>query len=1368
MGALQRFINRFVKGMRKGIDPAQFPNESYESSLNGRVIYNTDGTWSWENTKGTKIVFQLKADYGNAVPRPYTILGSDYLNGTLIILSTNSDALTGIGNNEIGIVRQDQFDNYVYQTAFNDLYDPYGDNLSFSKQFNMICDSVQENNVLERVYWNDDHNEPRAFNFIAGAVSPDFTSGPYLPIGGAIPGNIYPLWYSVHGINSVPDLTWGLIKYKQSISGYCRSGVRQYAYRLIHQTGYASPWSYLSDFIMLSSKNVDNQDWTKYDMGASGLVTSKGNRLQIKYLDTRFQKIEVVAVYWETDAGPTEATIIFSGSIPPSGEMDVDHTADTGVKVPVDELTQKFFNVKNAKTQAIQRDNFYQLGNIELYEDLEVETKDITIQPIVRKMISDTTGEVDTTPLTHQNLTANDTVSTSLCSGIVEQHAIVDDYINYKGTQWDFLFKGNFRGDTTPWALVIWNRKGQPLFAQHISDYTTPEQYNNAFTDARKDATVTGTVGNVGDYVLTDYTAGSTTPVTDNQVQGNNIVLNIMGMKFGNIDLTDILFDSGGNLQVSGFSIVRMPRLGRIVAQGILCNTVREVDMTNCNYIYTDGTRPLPTSYNFLKDSGQSNTDTNIGQMWVNNKTCQKPINPRGGWHTFEAPDYFVNPLLFETAIVSDKMELVGGCLPAFRQAGFEDESKELQGGHGHFYGKNYQTPIGGWNSITDGTNLNGGPNFGVGAGGLPQTSFPIDKLFSNAVEINGILGGLFWRRFSSVVNYLSLSAFEYGPLGSKKKVPFSSIAHAQTLLLNIGSLNTCSLQNISGSFNHHCCHYIANYIKSLSSIQITQNLLDNRVYNGIGHFVPINATTLAAAKVGNRYIFEDVEVWGGDCYADYFGLARLVPGYFGVGSGDGYDHPGDCSYSPGYYGGVKPDYSIGIIFPYEGKYNHTMRSGNSYPKVATQPMSTYCGNSSVFATGIYFSTETDQRKEDFAINKVLQAFDTISRYNAKQTLLNPDVYDFPLMEIYAGAKFYGEQFDAYRKFFINNFQFANGRYGEINAIREQNGILYCWQRNALSHIRFNERELVNTDSGTISTGTGQGYGGHDYLNTEYGCQHQFGIVSTGKAFYWFDSERGKQMRFAQDGVTPLSDIYDWREVREKLRDFWYVKDEGGVFNPKATYYDNPAYLGGIVGVYDFKNHTVIHTFTQRRVSAVNGAITAVGVPETIEFSEVNSAYASNHSFVPRWYMTNKQNYLSMEDLAVPDNNVHAHDEGPTNQIYGKIYPSKIKFLVNDNNIFSKVFDTGHLEVTGDVEIIASAKAETNLVTSQTIILNDTVLDNRPTYREGLLVYPIMQKDQRVRLRGQYMKLELEVVNTAGKLVRITQHQTLYRTSQRT
>lgn len=1354
MSITKRHINSFRGGMREGIDSAQQNSNTYQHSMNGRVIFNEDGTWAWENTRGTKIVFQLNADYGNAVPSPYEIIGSDYVNGTLIIFSTNSDPITGIGNNEIGLVRQNQFNSFTYQTAFNDLYDPHGNNLRFSKQFNIVSDSVQENNVIERSYWNDDRNEPRAFNFIAGAVNPDdFTSGPYLPLGGANPGNVYPSWYSVHGMSNMPDLTWGVIKYRKNIAGTCKSGQRQYAYRYIHQTGYASPWSYLTDFIFLTKEQISATNWTTYQMSVSAATTDKGHELELVHLDTRFQKVEVACLYWETDAGATEATIVFEGEITGT-TMIVTHTSDSGKKIAIDELTQKFFNIKKAKTQGLHRDNYYHLGNIELYEDLQIDTSGITVAPVIKRMLSDESGIKTNVPLTHQS-PKNTTITKNIFDGpggaIAETHLVENDYINYKGTQWTFLHKGRFRRETYPFALVIWNRKGQPLFAQHVTDYTFPEQFNDRFSDARIGGTTTGSTP--GTFVLTDKTPGSTYQVTDTIQQGENICVNVMGIKFSNIRIpSNIMFDSNGNLQVSGFSIVAMDRFASIVGQGVLLNTIRgTTDACNDN----GDTHPLAGTWNYLRFNGANPLNRFTGTTI---EDCT--FNARGNIHTFECPDFLIDNTLFSESSVSDRMWLVGACIPAYRTestSAFDEPIRLDTGGVGnyHYYNKNYicQGPHA-FAHIHDGVNEVNGPGFGTDFFGNPG-GWTVDTLFANARSVSPLGPGSFFEQ-TCIRDYIDM-------LIEDPDDSFTSICHHGTVLVTMNLL-TSSLRY----GNSHCSYYIANYIKQTAIQQVTQVALENRVYHGIGHFVPINATTLAAAFDGaNTYVFNNVEVWGGDCFTDFFGLDRLVPKYAEPGGG----HNFDCAFYDNHH---NPDYAIGLIFPVESKFNHSMRAGETYEKVATRPLSTGCGRTSVFPAGFFFSTDDNKKMEDFNVNKVLQAKDKLGLYNSKPTLLNPDVEDFPLMEIYAGAKFYGEEFDSYRRFLINQRQFAQGKYGEITCIRELFGQLYVYQRQAFGKIRFNERELVNTETGSVTTGTGLGYGGHDYISTEFGTQHQFSVVNNGKALYSVDAEKGKLIRFAQDGVMKLSDMDDARWIGLKLRDYWYaIDDTPATF--ENNFYDNPSYLGGIHGVFDFKNDAVVYTFTQRkehRKSSISPdnplGIVTVGEAKTVEFSEVNSAFATYHGFAPKWYLRMKQNYLSMNPSGA-DNNVFMHEEGIRGSIYGANQNSLLRFVSNPENSDPKTFDNGLLEVVGNVEIVKQVTAVTNIIPMQTITLNNPALDRRPAYREGRLVYPIMQKNQSVRLRGQYAKLEYTIENDGSdKLVRLTQHETRYRLSSRT
>ena len=60
----QAHVNTFSKGMVQDVDRLQLGKESYLYSLGGRVIFNEDGTYAWENSKGTKFAFNLDANYG--------------------------------------------------------------------------------------------------------------------------------------------------------------------------------------------------------------------------------------------------------------------------------------------------------------------------------------------------------------------------------------------------------------------------------------------------------------------------------------------------------------------------------------------------------------------------------------------------------------------------------------------------------------------------------------------------------------------------------------------------------------------------------------------------------------------------------------------------------------------------------------------------------------------------------------------------------------------------------------------------------------------------------------------------------------------------------------------------------------------------------------------------------------------------------------------------------------------------------------------------------------------------------------------------------------------------------------------------------
>jgi len=305
--------------------------------------------------------------------------------------------------------------------------------------------------------------------------------------------------------------------------------------------------------------------------------------------------------------------------------------------------------------------------------------------------------------------------------------------------------------------------------------------------------------------------------------------------------------------------------------------------------------------------------------------------------------------------------------------------------------------------------------------------------------------------------------------------------------------------------------------------------------------------------------------------------------------------------------------------------------------------------------------------------------------------------------------------------------------------------------------MRFNQREWVETESGAISTGTAQGYGGHDF-NSKYGSQHQWSIVANGKSIYFTDAAEGKQLRFGQDGMNPYSDEYGQHNfISNKTQKYW--KRPQATWDENENYFDSPLFYGGIISVYDYKNEALITTFTAPATKPqVAGFAKWIDTdPDTIEYSEAANHYKTHHPFTPLWYFNFKKSYLSQNG-----NNLHVHDEGKKGEIYGAYVKSKLHIVINPALNEEKVFDNAFVDVNPDGAPMFLNLAMRTESQNQSIVF---AADDRAVYRDNSLVFPVMQKSQRDRLRGKYLILEYEFQNGNDKTLRLTAQTTEFRIS---
>ena len=157
-------INTFGTGMTQDSDVLHTPATAYRDSMNGRLIYNKNGTYSWETENGgkTSIVIEPRGGLDNST---YYVTGNAGNDNIVVLFLVREDE----GASEIGLLSIDEFGVGSYKTLFNDQDDPNGDSLNFTIKNQIEARFVYENDSLIRTYWVDgvhlDSNRPRTITF---------------------------------------------------------------------------------------------------------------------------------------------------------------------------------------------------------------------------------------------------------------------------------------------------------------------------------------------------------------------------------------------------------------------------------------------------------------------------------------------------------------------------------------------------------------------------------------------------------------------------------------------------------------------------------------------------------------------------------------------------------------------------------------------------------------------------------------------------------------------------------------------------------------------------------------------------------------------------------------------------------------------------------------------------------------------------------------------------------------------------------------------------------------------------------------------------------------------------------------------------
>jgi hypothetical protein len=1198
-------INKFSKGLVQDLADINQSNKSYSDSMNGSLIYNDNSNYDWVISNGNKLSFTLTPDNGTDSSQ-YFPIGAVGNTDIKVIFSVNDSNPVDI-RSEIGLFSSDENGNGTYKTLFNDRAIPFINRLQFRKTNQIEARFLYENDSIIRVYWVDgiqtNSNPPRVFTF-------KYDGG-----GKGVATNYSAVTTSIHSINIQALFNPGIIKYVQKIGGTLLTGSYQYVYRLITNDGYATPWTVPTRRSFLTSDEVNATDWNLYEMEGSGIPTSKGNRIQIKGIDTRYKDIQVAYIYCKTELVVDETTIFTK--VPISGQtMTFDHINMFGEPIVAETIASSFAGIKAAKTLDA-KDSVLYFGNIiEGVNNLTDAEKDavvanVTLRPIFKHMRSDELDNNRTqSPITHQTPktgTATKVFNTSQ----TETYVINGDYVNYKGTQVEKEFTGYWRGETYRLAIVCIDNIGIPVFAIHLGDITLPEQTSLDYSWRRLRAdgvTIDTGSGSLAEYPwLTDnFSAIAGSNLWDQDSTSVTISkIRIMGIEVSGINL------SGVKNKISGYHIVRADRDATILAQGLIMPCISDVapgaggdQLTRP--LHTVSQRWLDVTSNSLFASPNPAGITHNNYLRQNGGSDDK-YGVRSLMTSFICPDYDFDQQFIPTLQTGDKLRIVSS---SFSKSNYDPNTGT---GPGELFGNKQDRLWFTYYNWRTNNNMNKG-----GQHTLSKQYYSKNQYHFNGTRAGGypaylneaeIVQDVYMQRGEKKVYfpiapgpfYLDNNTFFQIDDEDETRNPegysvgfddaFYKGKEKSTMYYRTGNWNVPVAtyatfapffnQNFIGNSYPHG-GLLANYVRPNPSPYggLTSTSMEQTIFYSTGHFQPVNNTTFTAPPSD---IYSGAEVWGGDCYVDYIAFLRTYPWYWGSGR------------EKGITADLETDIAHGIVMPYESILNYALRQAPSasnpmYPIVGALPEDSFDGENPAkpWSGGLWDEPGTGSLIEEFDVNGVLLQKELLKFFNTEPQDFNL-INKFPVRWRYTGDKIYGDIIDYWRQFLAFDFRDLTGLYGQITSSAYFSNQIYSYQESAFGRLRASDKAVLNSTIGGLTTGTGAKLDGIDYISTKSGNQHQFSLVNSGQSLYWVDVDKRKGMRFAGDGRVSLTDIRGLHTFFKKECSAFYNKD-------------NPAGGSGICGVFDYENNNLMWTFVRDYHRSL---------PSTIYIDSVNSVNTS-------------------------------------------------------------------------------------------------------------------------------------------------------------
>ena len=1231
-------VNKIHEGLHQDFNSYDQPANTMQDNRNGIIMDMQNGNYMWTNMKGTLLVFQID-DNDN-------IMRHCLIRDRLFIIVYNDVA-------DYVILYELTFDNDGDITAQQNIWQGTNTILGLSLDHPITAMfGFYENDDIQRVYFTDNNSPPRVINIgSSGAVTLEEKFV-----------NFSPIMEPAYGSFGFFGLTAG---------GNCKAGTYFFAWRLFKED-YYTDWSYLTTPVSVSPGTVGSwfDDYQKYEGGAPDENCDKKIIFTLGALDTDYSSIQVAAFYSNDYNSAKPGVLFYDGDITAALMVFYFVGNENLGTVTIDELMETTTVIETVKDMChIKKMNI--LADVKEREEIDVSdlaggknsqiqvTMDYITKPILLDTrnygdetytdgqnkalcgIRDVVGETATHGLIpriwyradHGGVTFTDdlgarTIAYNDVFSIVSEDAVAittgtvtpviikrlykpngagdynatltgDDinesalstnyissgYYNYKNPVFATEIRGYPAGETVRLGVLFYDLTGRPFFVRHLYNLTT---------------TWEGLTIGPGDFIVPRAMGKPDDPYKSAQIhniysydaapgeKGFKFAIgNVRGIEVSGLDITGI------KDQIGAFSIVRCPIVRERLGYGILGHLLKDgndVTLKPGFQGFDSDTDVWDKGYAFSCPEdlfGLTDFSIQPGDKIVNEYYLDPYDASEAAYDSYEGYGRKEQPVWENSYVVYQKyMEHTPVVEQPIVGNGVIETEHEVT----------YYTKF----LMADDSD---------DSGIIIDPSDETDLFKEKTKDIPSAFATLYSRA-------TNLGIVIFDELDGEG----IDIKGIHNLAVTDPKLLMCSIKRENN-----------NPYGGTGDSDIA-----NSLYISTGHYQVINDAVLADIFDGSKYIFNNIEIFGGDAYIGMFDINRLL-------------HSEDDQ------GGAGMSHSI--IVPIESRINIDLREGNHIGKLRSW-------YSVVEPNGLRRKAD-DNLWEEFNYN------DGYSSENINDYYL-PMPYNFELENKfdtrlrYSIVKSYGEYEDSFRRFPALNYLDLATEYGSITNIRAKNNRLIYWQKDAVGYVPINERALSSANLGSpVQLGISGIFERHDEMITMIGNSNQFSLVESMAGFHWYDAVRkifvtlGNDIKFSQDSIAKGLDSFFINDIPNNM-------DE----------YDNPIKDFGVIGGYDIRNKIVLMSF-----------IMPGDLYETIAFNIKKNEFIGFHDYKARYYFNWKDWLYSFGNT---NNIIYQHGTSTPGIYHGVAASMYFSIIIRNDSHEAKIFD--------NFEFIGSADTFTKLI----------------------------------------------------------------------